>query len=167
MRGKLYQWFYFLVVVVFGCACSGSRRSDADREEARRAGLELQSIMDMVVSKQVPAIEFEFDSDKLLEPSFRTLDMVAEILLKHRTLKLTVTGHADDVGAEEYNKKLSLRRAVAVKSYLVLKGVYPDFIRVYGYGKSLLLVNETSDKARALNRRVEFQITTRNWESVY
>jgi len=157
----------FFACILFACACSGSRRSAADTEEARRAGLELQTIMDMVVSKQVPAIEFESGSSRLLSSSFRTLDMVAELLLKHRNLKLSVKGHTDDVGSAEYNEKLSLNRAVAVKAYLMLKGVYPDFIRVYGYGKGRPLVDDTSDKARALNRRVEFKVTTRNWESVY
>lgn len=157
----------FFACIMLACACSGARRSAADTEEARRAGLELQSIMDMTVSKQVPPVEFESGSDKLLAPSFRTLDMVAEVLLRHRTLKLSVEGHTDDVGGEVYNERLSFLRAGAVKSYLVLKGIHPDSIRIHSYGKGRPMVDETSDKARSLNRRVEFQITTRDWESVY
>ncbi|MCX5786488.1 MAG: OmpA family protein [Elusimicrobia bacterium] len=167
MYKKRNYHLYFLTVIVFACACFGTRRSAADIEEARRARLELQSIMDMVFSKQIPPIEFESGSDKLLPDSFRTLDMVAEVLLKHRTLKLSLEGHTDDVGGEVYNEKLSFMRAGAVKSYLVLKGVYPDFIRIRGYGKGRLLFTDTSDKARALNRRVEFTITTRDWEAIY
>ncbi len=92
---------------------------------------------------------------------------MAEILLNHNKLKLIVSGHTDDVGSEEYNKDLSMRRAGAVKMYLATKGVYPDSVRVYGYGESQPVIRETTDEARALNRRVEFRVTTRDWGSVY
>jgi len=78
-----------------------------------------------------------------------------------------VEGHTDDVGGEEYNEVLSLKRAGAVKQRLAEKGVYPDSVKVFGYGKSRPLTRDTSDRGRALNRRVEFIITTRHWESVF
>ncbi len=139
----------------------------AEKEEARRAGLELQSIMDMAASRQVPPVEFELGSAKLLESSRPLLDRVADILLKHNQLKLIVSGHTDDTGSDEFNETLALQRAGAVKMYLATKGVYPDYVRVYGFGAKLPVLNEKSEKARALNRRVEFRITTRDWESVY
>jgi outer membrane protein OmpA-like peptidoglycan-associated protein len=123
--------------------------------------------MDMVSSRRIPPIEFEFNSDRLKVSSHELLDRVAEILVSHNKLKLIVSGHTDDLGSEEYNKDLSMRRAGAVKMYLATRGVYPDSVRVYGHGESLPVVDETTEAARALNRRVEFRITTRNWGSVY
>ncbi|MFA6582974.1 MAG: OmpA family protein [Elusimicrobiaceae bacterium] len=139
----------------------------AQREELRRANLELQNVRDMVRSRQIPPVEFEFDSAVLLPESYKSLDKIGEILIKHPTLKLIVEGHCDDIGSDEYNDWLSLERAKAVKSYLVELGVYPDYVKVYGYGKRRPIVYGESDQARALNRRVEFILSTRNWETVF
>ncbi|PKM96930.1 MAG: hypothetical protein CVU79_10955 [Elusimicrobia bacterium HGW-Elusimicrobia-3] len=152
------------LAVFAGCS---KRLTATEREEARRAEMELNSVMDMVSNRQIPPIEFEFNSDRLKPSSHELLDRVAEILLNHNKLKLIVSGHTDDVGSEEYNKDLSMRRAGAVKMYLAVKGVYPDSVRVYGQGESQPVISETTDEARALNRRVEFRITTRDWGSVY
>lgn len=153
-----------LIFLAAGCSAHKTR---LDREEQRRAKLEMQSVMEMMYSKRIPPVEFEFNSARLLESSYSLLDKIAAILVNHRSVKLVISGHTDDVGSERYNKKLSLERARAVKSYLVSKGVYPPSVRVYGYGESRPLVRETTERARALNRRVEFRLTTRNWETVY
>lgn len=148
-------------------AACGKQLTPAEREEARRAELELSSVMEMVRNRQIPPIDFEFNSDRLKPTSYELLDKIAEILIHRNRLKLIVEGHTDDIGSEEYNQDLSMRRAGAVKMYLATKGVYPDFIRVYGYGESRPVLNEKTDAARALNRRVEFRITTRDWGTVY
>lgn len=156
----------FLAALIFCCGCSRPLKP-ADKEDARRAELELQSVLDMVSSRQVRPIEFELGSSRLLQSSDQLLDRVAEVLLNHNRLKLIVAGHTDDSGSVEFNEKLSLERAGSVKLYLVKKGVYPESIKVYGYGSRAPALNEDSDKARALNRRVEFRITTRDWGTVY
>jgi len=155
----------FAALLVF-CACSASRPPVAAEEE-RRAELELQSVQDMVSSRQVPPVEFETGSSTLLESSYGLLDRVAEILKRHPRLKLIVEGHTDDVGGDEYNLRLSLERAGSVKQYLATKGVWPDFIKVFGYGKRRPITKDTSERGRALNRRVEFIISARDWESVF
>ncbi len=148
------------------CACS-TYRDPLDMEEKRRADLELQSVQAMVASREIPPIEFEFDSSTLLASSDDLLGRVAEILKRHPRLKLIVEGHTDDVGGEEYNEILSLKRAGAVKQRLAEKGIYPDYVKVFGFGKSRPLTDDTSERGRALNRRVEFIITIRDWESIY
>ncbi len=147
-------------------SCAGGKNY-IQKEEKRRARLEMQSIMDMLYTREIPPVEFEFNSATLRKSSHKILDMIAELLLRHRTMKLVVVGHTDDVGSEEYNKSLSLNRAQAVKDYIVSKGVYPTSIRIYGYGESRPVTREQTEKARALNRRVEFILTTREWETVY
>ncbi|HAT71718.1 MAG TPA: hypothetical protein DCS63_02750 [Elusimicrobia bacterium] len=148
------------------CACA-RQINPAEREEARRAALELQGVMDMVSSRQVPPIEFEFNSARLIPSSYALLDKVAAILLEHNRLKLVVTGHTDYIGSEEFNETLSIQRAGAVKFYLAEKGVHPDSVKVYGYGETMPVMKGYTDRARALNRRVEFRITTRDWGTVY
>jgi outer membrane protein OmpA-like peptidoglycan-associated protein len=150
-------------------ACSGSpRRSDAlDAETARRAQLEVQSVLEMSRTGKIPPIEFEFDKAVLLPSSYQLLDKVAEIVTRHEDLKVIVEGHTDDVGSHEYNDWLSAERGRAVKTYLSSRGVFPTYIKVIGYGKRRPLTQDTSDKGRALNRRVEFVLTYREWEAVY
>lgn len=158
-----------LILLAAALAAAGCARqlSPSEREEARRANLELKSVMDMVSSREIPPIDFEFNSDRLKTTSYELLDRIAHILMNHNKLKLIVSGHTDDVGSDEYNDDLSMRRASAVKFYLAKKGVYPDFIRTYGHGERQPVIRETTEQARALNRRVEFRITTRDWATVY
>lgn len=152
--------------VFISCACS-AHKSELLMEEERRATLEMQSVQDMVTSRTIPPVEFETGSAVLLESSYGLLDRVAEIFLRHPKLKLIVEGHTDDVGGDARNEELSLQRAESVKLYLATKGIYPDFIKVYGYSHSRPITTDTSDRGRALNRRVEFIFTTREWETVY
>ncbi|MBU2483342.1 MAG: OmpA family protein [Proteobacteria bacterium] len=159
---------FTLITVSFMCACSSSRKRDpVDLEETRRASLEMQSLMDMASSRAIPPVDFETGSAVLAPSSYAMLDRVAELLLRHPLLKLIVEGHTDDVGGDERNETLSLERAGSVKQYLASKGIHPDSIRIYGFGAKRPVSEDLSDRGRALNRRVEFKITTRDWESVF
>jgi outer membrane protein OmpA-like peptidoglycan-associated protein len=66
-----------------------------------------------------------------------------------------ISGHTDATGSVEYNPKLSERRALMVKSYLVQQGIDKKRLTAAGYGKSKLLLPE--QPTNALNRRVEFR----------
>ncbi len=148
-------------------ACGGRGLTDAEAEERRRGELELQSVMDMVATKQVKPIEFEFNSDVLRPSSRDLLDRVAEVLRNRPRLKLIVEGHTDDVGDDGYNMELSRYRADSVKNYLVGKGIHPETVRAIGYGETRPVSPGKTEKDRALNRRVEFRITTRDWGTVF
>ena len=145
-----------LIIAAAAAALAGCGRqlNPAEREEARRAELELQGVMDMVSSKQIPPVEFELGSARLLPTSFALLDKVAAILLSHNRLKLIVSGHTDASGSEGFNETLALQRASSVKMYLARKGVYPESVRVYGYGESQPLLNEDSERAHADRKSV-------------
>jgi len=156
----------FCAALVILCGCSRPL-NPSEKEEARRAELELKSVLDMVSSGEIPPVEFDLGSARLKESSFPLLDRIARLLIDHSKLKLIVSGHTDDTGSEAFNENLSLERAGAVKLYLAKKGVYPEFVRVYGYGSSQPVLKGNTEKERALNRRVEFRITTRDWGTVY
>jgi len=103
------------------------------------------------ISLRVP---FAFNSAKLEEAASRQLDPLAEGV-KMADMLVVVAGHTDAVGSSTYNKKLSLRRAAAVRDYLVTThGIQKDMIKVVGFGKDKPLPNV--DPASADNRRVEF-----------
>ena len=105
-------------------------------------------------------IEFEFGSDKLTSDSYASLDQIASTLNNNKgTVKLSVQGYTDYIGTEEYNQKLSVRRAKAVKTYLTHKNVPSKSVIIIGYGeKNPIAPNETSE-GRQKNRRVEYQLT--------
>lgn len=105
---------------------------------------------------RVSNIEFDFGSSILRKRGTRILDRVYQILEKYSGYSVVIEGHTDDIGEEEYNLKLSEKRALAVKNYLVGKGTAPDRLRYVGMGESLPFYPNTSDENRRRNRRVEF-----------
>jgi outer membrane protein OmpA-like peptidoglycan-associated protein len=103
-------------------------------------------------------LKFEFDKAELRPEDRELLSRIAGILLTSTDYTVSVNGHTDDVGTEEYNQKLSERRAQAVRDYLVEAGVSEEILSVTGHGKARPLVPGTSEEARAKNRRVELGI---------
>lgn len=77
-------------------------------------------------------------------------------------LELAIEGHADSRGSEEYNQKLSERRALAAKGYLVQQGMPPRSIIAYGKGEMEPIAPNGTAAGRAENRRVEFELYIRD-----
>lgn len=108
-------------------------------------------------------INFGFNSDVIQKDSFGILDEVADIILSHPEYRLIrIEGHTDDVGGAPYNLSLSDRRARAVMNYLLNKGVGPERLQPIGWGKAKPLAEGSDEAARALNRRVEFNVRAQN-----
>ncbi len=105
-------------------------------------------------------IFFEYDSAIIKAESFSLLDEVAGILNDNEEITLVeIQGHTDDKGDDAYNLELSQQRAEAVRRYLIEHGeVDPARLQARGYGESHPLQPNTSETARATNRRVEFHI---------
>lgn len=137
------------------------------RKELKKAQRELRELERKIKRKEIPPIEFEFNSAVLRDTSKVALEMVAELMFKHPDLKLMVFGYTCDIGSDEYNLWLSQKRTDAVKDFLVSVGVFGEFIKAKGYGEAHPLVPNDSEENRKQNRRVEFVFTTRWWNSVY
>ena len=102
-------------------------------------------------------VHFDFDKATIQSRSFPLLDQVARILVEHpEILSVTIEGHTDDWGSDEYNRDLSQRRAEAVRNYLAGKGVARKRLEARGFGESRPVQSNTTDEGRAANRRVEF-----------
>ncbi len=106
-------------------------------------------------NSQVPL--FDFDKSKIKPKYYNILDQVALVIKNNSGFKVEIQGHADIMGTKEYNLKLSLRRAKAVRDYLVNKGVSEKRLEVKGFGYSRPRAPSDTEKGRSLNRRVEFQ----------
>ncbi|MCL2887919.1 MAG: OmpA family protein [Elusimicrobia bacterium] len=171
---KRFNIFLLAFVLVFTACSSGNQNTKntpqdpvIKREQKKNAKWAKQSSAEMLRSGHIPTVEFEFDSIRLAASAYPILDKVAAFMVPKPDIKLIVEGHTDYIGSDEYNDWLSASRAMAIKSYLVSRGVYPDSIKVYGYGKRRPLTLDGSPAGRQTNRRVEFTITNRNWEAVY
>jgi OOP family OmpA-OmpF porin len=75
-----------------------------------------------------------------------------------RADKIKITGHTDNTGSYDYNVRLSLRRAEAVRTYLISIGVDPSKLEVSGAGESKPVADNSTMEGRAKNRRVEVDI---------
>lgn len=102
---------------------------------------------------------FETARSNLKKEEIAKMGRFIEQVKENPYVRIEVNGHTDDVGSEEYNEKLSERRAVTVEDYLLSKGVPRDQLAIVkGFGKAAPLVEGTSEEARAKNRRVEVRI---------
>ncbi len=100
-------------------------------------------------------IFFDFNSADLKDESKPELDRLVKFLKKNPRIKITLAGHTDIVGTEEYNQKLSERRAKAVADYLIKNGIDPLRINTVGYGSRKPVAPNDTEEGRAKNRRVE------------
>lgn len=99
---------------------------------------------------------FDFGESKLLATSEPELKRIAKILIQ-KNLKISIEGHTDNVGSDEFNYELSLKRCNAVKRFLISEGCRPDQLETTGYGRTKPVATNDTDEGRALNRRVELR----------
>src|SRR3954451_3400883 len=103
-------------------------------------------------------INFEFNSS-ILSDGYPSLLRLAELMSQHRDYRVKVTGHTDYVGSAAYNDKLALKRAEAVKAFLVKYSVNADQITTSGDGKRAPEVDNRSKEGRFMNRRVVLTVS--------
>jgi OOP family OmpA-OmpF porin len=107
----------------------------------------------------IESVHFDFDSAQIKSISKAVLDARAVPALRQNSdMRVRIEGHTDSVGPERYNQLLSLRRAEAVRAYLVSQGIDEIRMTVAGYGESNPIDTNDTRAGRANNRRVEFVI---------
>ena len=105
-------------------------------------------------------VYFETAKDVIKTESYGLLDQVASILEAHTEIKkVEVSGHTDSQGNDDYNMDLSDRRAKSVRTYLMNKGIDGARLDAKGYGETKPIDTNATSAGRAMNRRVEFNIT--------
>jgi OOP family OmpA-OmpF porin len=106
---------------------------------------------------------FDFDKSVLKAEGKAKLDDVAAKLASVNLEVIIAVGHTDSVGTDAYNQKLSIRRAEAVKAYLVSKKIEASRVYTEGKGEKQPVADNKSAEGRAKNRRVEIEVVgTRN-----
>lgn len=104
-------------------------------------------------------VNFDFDKSNIRADARPILDEAISTLNEYKQITLSVEGHTDSVGSDEYNEKLSLRRAKAVAEYLAKGGIDPQRMSEKGFGESKPVASNDTAEGRAQNRRVELKIT--------
>jgi outer membrane protein OmpA-like peptidoglycan-associated protein len=101
-----------------------------------------------------------FDTDSsAIKPGFNTtMNKLADVVVRYNKTTLTVVGHTDNVGSNDYNQKLSERRAHSVAQYLESKRVDSMRLALAGKGETQPVAPNTSDGGRQANRRVEIYV---------
>jgi peptidoglycan-associated lipoprotein len=139
---------------------------------SRQPIAERVTVKEIIIEKEVPrvvevekfifsGVAFKFDKAELTDLGIGKVYLAARMLKEKPDPQVVIEGHADFRGTEDYNMKLGLRRAEAVKKELTRLGIDPDRISVTSQGESRPLIDMQTDWARAVNRRVEFNVSPR------
>src|SRR5699024_3746228 len=103
-------------------------------------------------------ILFDCDSSELRPGMKDQIQELADVLQDYKKTKVIFAGHTDSVGDEDYNQKLSLRRAKSVARYAAENGIDPERFQITGYGETQPVATNETEQGRQQNRRVEIAI---------
>jgi outer membrane protein OmpA-like peptidoglycan-associated protein len=101
---------------------------------------------------------FDFDKDNIPGNMKEILDNKVQRMKEYPRVNLVLEGHTDQAGSDRYNVELGMKRAEAVKSYMMSKGIESNRLKVTSKGKSVPIESGSDEQARCRNRRVEFII---------
>jgi peptidoglycan-associated lipoprotein len=129
-----------------GAGAPEGLKSDALRESATPAAL-----------LKLEKVFFDFDAYTLTPQAREVLALNAEWLRQNPDARLTIEGHCDERGSDEYNLALGQRRADAAKNYLVGLGIAAARLTSISYGEERPAVTGADESAWSQNRRAEFK----------
>lgn len=119
---------------------------------------EISAEVTKTVAYAAKNVYFATGSTKLLKQSYKPLDELVKVLNDNTSLKLKIDGHTDNVGADDFNMKLSDGRAASVKNYLISKGISADRLESEGFGETMPVADNKTAAGRTKNRRVEMKV---------
>ena len=156
------------VGVIAGAAVGGTIGNAMDEKERKiqqiaserdAKGMEVDRLREDLLRVSVSSeASFDFDRSEI-KPEFKpTLNKVAGVLRDDPKVRITVIGFTDSIGSEEYNLRLSKRRAQATADYLISQGVPANQIVTDGLGEAEPRASNETEAGRTQNRRVEIYL---------
>jgi outer membrane protein OmpA-like peptidoglycan-associated protein len=134
-------------------------RATATGDGGSRDASATVSMAARVVDRLTLRVNFDFNSTTVRKPEEAEVQKAIAFAEKYPGYRISLVGHTDSVGSDEYNQGLSERRAAAVKQRLIVaRGVVPDKIETSGRGESDPIADNATAEGRAQNRRVEMLI---------
>jgi len=104
-------------------------------------------------------VNFKYKSNNIQRESEPQIQQYADFLNEHRNYHAKIIGYTDSRGSAAYNRKLSQKRAYAVATDLISKGVDTKQISSFGAGESNPIADNATEEGRAQNRRIEVELT--------
>lgn len=153
-----------LIGAAIGGAAGGviGRQMDkqADKIEEAVPGAEVKRVGEgiQIIFDDKSGVNFAFDSADLTAEAKNNLDAVAEVFIEFPDTDLMIEGHTDSTGNDDYNMKLSKRRAESVASYLQAKGVSASRFDVKAFGETRPRFDNATKEGQSKNRRVEIGV---------
>ena len=131
-----------------------------DKTEVDRGTNPLNPKDDVILDVSAPivleGVTFETGKADITPESEKVLMKAYNTLLAYPDMKVEIRGYTDNVGSARANKRLSQRRANAVRNWLISKGINPDRITAVGMGEANPIADNSTPEGRRLNRRIEF-----------
>ena len=109
--------------------------------------------------RDIKGVTFMTNSAHLTPNAKQVLDHVSRALFGQPDIQVQILGHTDYVGSEQANKKLSQDRALAVRDYLIQRGIAAERMRLGAFGEARPAADNSSPSGREMNRRVELRIS--------
>jgi peptidoglycan-associated lipoprotein len=174
-----------LSLVVSGCAQKAATKTDDQAQKSSDADAAKKDAADKVTDRQVPSkiesvdskdgsaqklseqegifkdVQFDYDKYEVKESYQPAMKSIASWMTKNAAARLSVEGHCDERGTNEYNLALGDRRAKAVRDTLVALGVPSSKIDIISYGEEKPLCKEQTEECWSKNRRAHFVVLTK------
>lgn len=139
-----------------------NQRKDFEKnlsDEINRGDIEVRKMPENNLMVTMTAqTAFTVDSADISTGFNSTMNKISGIVNKYGKTHLSIVGHTDSTGSDAHNEKLSLRRAEAVKEYMLKKKVIPERLSTYGMGEKEPRANNNTEAGRQMNRRIEIVI---------
>jgi OOP family OmpA-OmpF porin len=117
---------------------------------------EIKAEQKKILNEATKYINFDFNKATLKPSSYPKLEQMVQILNEYPDYSLSIAGHTDNKGDDDYNLRLSYERAAAARTYMVSKGIPAERIESRGYGETKPIADNKTAAGQAQNRRVDF-----------
>jgi outer membrane protein OmpA-like peptidoglycan-associated protein len=130
----------------------------AKEMEDQMEGATVQRVEEGIAVSFDSGILFDFDSSTLRREGNENLQKLVRIINRDDDTTLMIVGHTDSRGDEDYNMRLSERRAQSARTYMIAQGLSSSKIQIVGRGELEPISENETDAGRQMNRRVEVAI---------
>lgn len=141
-----------------GAIIGGNMDKKAEELEEEMEGVTIQRVEEGIAVSFDSGILFDFDSSTLRQEGNENLRKLADIINRDKDTTLMIVGHTDSRGEENYNLRLSERRAESASQFMVSQGLASSRIQTVGRGEYEPIAENDSDAGRQKNRRIEVAI---------
>lgn len=142
-------------------AAEEAARKAAAEEAAKKAAAEAAekaAAFKAAAEKVLVNIHYDYDKSDIKAADRATLQGIADFMKANANVKVSIEGHCDERGTNEYNLALGNRRAAAALAYLKTLGVDESRFETISFGKEKPLCTEGNEKCWSQNRRAEFKL---------